>query len=229
MKVPLHTLNKLEIVRVFAPSHQVAWDRLYTEFKDIHSANIVNSYARNLQHGLSVLIYPHHKLWDRYSAVKNLDYDLRNSEEKWKTKIKLGDVDFILLKRPNKGGSWTPVSLIGLPPIDLLAAPVPPPRTSPPKGRSRTSKRSRPASSDSPSRDAKNHKTEAIQPPPSNSNPPDPNLPRPAIDPGVFHPSSFLSPKSQATNKNFTFGSSVPAFSLTTTSKPSSTSSLPLN
>ena len=161
MKVPVHIIRQLDIVRVFAPAHQVDFNKLYAEFGDIQSANLVFSYARNLKPGMSVFLYIPHQFYRRFKDIDTEAYNLRNGEEKWKTKIKFGTADLILLKKPKLGGSWTEVNLSNISPLDLHPDSSSfPGSSSPPKGRSR--KRSRREScneDDHEDRLAKSHRT----------------------------------------------------------------------
>jgi hypothetical protein len=158
MKVPVHIIKQLNIARVFSPAHQIDFNKLYAEFGDIQSANLVFSYARNLKPGMSVFLYIPHQFYRRFKDIDTVAYNLRNGEEKWKTKIKFGTSDLILLKKPKTGGSWTEVNLPNLSPLDLHPDSSSfPGSSSPPRGRSR--KRSRcDTSEDDQDRLAKSHK-----------------------------------------------------------------------
>ena len=159
MKVPFHIIKQLNIVRVFPPANQLDFNKLYAEFGNIQSANLVFSYARNLKPGTSVFLYIPHQFYRRFKDIDTEAYNLRNGEEKWKTKIKFGTSDLILLKKPKIGGSWTEVSLPDLSPLDLHQDSSSSSRaSSPPRGRSRKRSRSDTGSGDDQDRLAKSHK-----------------------------------------------------------------------
>ena len=224
MKVPRHILDRLHIVKVFPPAQQLQWNRLYAEFSDIQSANLVHSYARNLKPNTSVFIWVPHQFYQRFRVIKDEEYKLRKSREEWKTKIKFGTSDLVLMKRPKNGGSWSDVNLsdLPLPPIDILAG-ASSSSESPPKGRSR--KRTRLESSDDDddhTSDAKSLKPDQKSPKSTSSPPklsPEKTKPKSVVDPGSFLPSACHSPKSSAINKDYTFGSKIPFPTLTQASK----------
>jgi intergrase/recombinase len=177
MKVPVHIIRQLNIVRVFAPAHQIDFNKLYAEFGDIQSANLVFSYARNLKPGMSVFLYIPHQFYRRFKDIDTEAYNLRNGEEKWKTKIKFGTSDLILLKKPKTGGSWTEVNLSNLSPLDLHPDSSSfPGSSSPPKGRTRKRSRRDTSEDDQEDRIAKSHKLNEDE---ADEEPEDPNKPQP--------------------------------------------------
>ena len=240
MKVPVHIIRQLKIVKVFPPAHQLDFTRLYAEFGDIQSANLVFSYARNLKPGTSVFLYVPHQFYKRFQDVDNEAYKLRNSDEKWKTKIKFGSTDLILLKKPRNGGFWTEVNIDDLSPLDLQSS-LPPPAvsSSPPRGRKRSRadestgndelsskslKKNYPTPNDpfkKPDEDTSILPNPQPNPDPTQpqgdhdgpKSPPPINQAQQALDRGSFQPSACLSPRAQAVNKDFTFGTKIPTFS----------------
>jgi hypothetical protein len=242
MKVPLHIIRQLKIVKVFPPAHRLDFTRLYAEFSDIQSANLVFSYARNLKPGTSVFLYVPHQFYKRFQDVDNEAYKLRNSDEKWKTKIKFGSTDLILLKKPRNGGIWTEVNIDNLSPLDLHSTLQPPTvSSSPPRGRKRPRADE---STDNDELSSKSMKTADPTPEDPLKKPvdvgtsiplptpqPSPDLAQPqadhdqlktpppnnqtqqVLDRGSFQPSAYLSPRAQAINKDFTFGTKIPTFS----------------
>ena len=240
MKVPLHIIRQLKIVKVFPPAHQLDFTRLYAEFGDIQSANLVFSYARNLKPGTSVFLYVPHQFYKRFQDVDNEAYKLRNSDEKWKTKIKFGSTDLTLLKKPRNGGFWTEVNIDDLSPLDLQSSLQPPAvSSSPPRGRKRSRadestgndelsskslKKNYPTPNDpfkKPDEDTSTLPNPQPNPDPTQpqgdhdgpKSPPPNNQAQQALDRGSFQPYACLSPRAQAVNKDFTFGTKIPTFS----------------
>ena len=216
MKIPHHIADTIVITRVFPPAKQPSgWTTLYAEFSDASVPDLINQYATNLLPGRSVSIYVPHSLWPRFQVINTIAHSYRNGPIKYKTKIKYGLSDFVLLVKPKdqNTASWT------YPPLDL-----PPLRlsafdgnlsSSPPPGRTRLpSKRARSPSpgSDSTNRVNKAKQNDLERP---DSVPDDETENAGAIqktlnlqhDTGAFHPSACASPKASF-NKNFTFGAS---------------------
>ena len=152
MKIPKSITDLIFIKRTFSPAKQPnGWKTLYAEFDTISTSDLINQYVTNLLPGRSVSIYVPHSLFPRFSAVRDIEHSYRHGDKKFKTKVKYGTSDFVLLIKPrDTQAPWSYVSLSSLPPIVLSPFNGNPP-SSPPPGRCRlpSSKRSRSGSSDS--------------------------------------------------------------------------------
>jgi hypothetical protein len=118
MKVPDYILANLSIVRLFTPKNPSS-KRLYVEFKDQITADLVWSYAKNLQSGIKMKPWVPPQFHERFSAIDRHAYQLRNGSVKFKTSIKFGISDIIYMQKPIYGGYWTDVPLDSFPPIDF--------------------------------------------------------------------------------------------------------------
>lgn len=146
MNVPESILANLRIKKVFPPSQQSDFGRLYAEFSDNQSANLIFSYVKNLKQGTNVSMWIPPQFYQRFRALDEVAFKLRRSSENWRTKIKFGTSDLLLMKKPRIGGTWSSVDVTDLPPIDLQVQPILSLNASPPRGRHR--KRTRVESSD---------------------------------------------------------------------------------
>ena len=241
MKVPEHILSNLSIKRIFTPKNP-STHRLYVEFLDQITADLIWSYSRNLQSGMKVKLWVPPQFHDRFNAIDRHAYGLRTGSEKFRTSIKYGTSDFSYMTKPLVGGYWSDVSLYSFPPIDFSIGSAPA-SSSPPKGRQRKESHKRPRSPERDERASKNAKNDNddiatndadnlatndaediaknyaeelskidATVPGSGSSP----RFRPGNiipDLGKFLPSACLSPKSPSVNRDFTFGSRpTPAF-----------------
>ena len=113
-------------------------DRLYAEFEEESLVQYIYSFARFLSAGIHLHLYVPTSFFQRYLAIKNIEYPIRKAPGNYKTKIKFGFDDLILSKRCATDPSWITVHmpLDTLPPVDLTNAL--PPSHSPPIGRSRS-------------------------------------------------------------------------------------------
>ena len=125
MNVPESILNNLVINKVFPPaSQQLEWNTLYAEFDNDITSAVIQQFARNLQPGKRLPIYVPACLQLRFSQVNALAHQLRNGPNKHKRRVKYGDADFILLKKPREGiHPWVHSSLSSLPPLQLKPTP----------------------------------------------------------------------------------------------------------
>lgn len=145
MKIPTSITDKLVFNRIFPPAKQpTGWSTLYAEFQDTSYTELIQQYVRHLLPGKQVSMYVPHCLQPRFTAVGNIAHSYRNGDIKYKTKIKYGTSDFVLMVKPRfQNVPWTYISLANLPPLQLSSFDGNP-SSSPPPGRSRiTSKRVR--------------------------------------------------------------------------------------
>ena len=135
MKVPEVEIKKITVVRTFRPARQPDSNRLYAEFSDESTTNLINKYVRNLQPGSNVDIWIPPSLYQRFRDFDSACYNIRSGPEKVKAKVKYGEDDFILIKKSPLCHSWSRVIPDILSPFD----PNPPsylnPSGSPPIGR----------------------------------------------------------------------------------------------
>ena len=90
MNVPANVLQSLSFVKIFPPANQSTnWDRLYVEFQDCVTADLINRYAVNLKPGKTVSIYVPHGLYPRFNSIRDIAHTYRHGEIKHKTKIKI--------------------------------------------------------------------------------------------------------------------------------------------
>ena len=209
-------------------------DRLYAEFEEESLVQYIYSFARFLSAGIHLHLYVPTSFFQRYLAIKNIEYPIRKAPGNYKTKIKFGFDDLILSKRCATDPSWITVHmpLDTLPPVDLTN--TLPPSHSPPIGRSRSRvlKRKERSPLDS-SRDKMRKSTrsypllahadqtntsksvilstqeeENVKTPDNSMDGKTPTKSDPSVasakDHGSFQPSACVSPRT-ALNKNFTF------------------------
>ena len=148
----------------------------------------------------------------------------------------------ILLKKPRNGGIWTEVNMDNLSPLDLHSTLQPPAvSSSPPRGRKRSradestdndklsskSMKTADPTPEDPLKKPVDVGTSIPLPTPQPSldlaqpqadhdqlkTPPPNNQTQQVLDRGSFQPSAYLSPRAQAINKDFTFGTKIPTFS----------------
>ena len=146
MNIPEVTVKKMKIVKAFKPANcGVDNDKLYVEFEQESSVNIIHRFKRNLAAGLRIFPWFHPALYPRFKALDDKAYQLRKVEfPHHQTDIRYDSHDIALYKRLDKNHKWQKVTVDGLPDIcfdpDLLTKPT----GTPPKGRARlSSKRKR--------------------------------------------------------------------------------------
>ena len=157
MKVPDHILSNLSIKRIFTPKNS-STHRLYVEFEDQITADLIWSYSRNLQTGMKVKLWVPPQFHDRFHAIDRHAYGLRNGSEKFRTSIKYGTNDFSYMIKPLIGGYWSDVSLDSFPPVDFSIGSAPA-ASSPPRGRQRKESQKRARSPENDERATKNLKS----------------------------------------------------------------------
>ena len=97
----------MKILRTFRPSQQPDSDRLYAEFADLSSVNLINLYVRNLQPGTNVDIWIPPCLFQRFRDFDRLNYSIGKGPVNFKAKIKYGETVFVFVKKSPTCHSWT--------------------------------------------------------------------------------------------------------------------------
>ena len=128
MNIPKTTLDKMKITRAFRPSNNDDSDKLYVEFEDETSADIVRRYRLNLAPGVRIFSWYPPGLYQRYKALEEEAYRLRKVIEPYhQTDIRYESADIALYKRLDRNHRWQRVQVKGLPAIvfdpDLLVKP----------------------------------------------------------------------------------------------------------
>ena len=101
LKIPPSTIQTLDFVRIFPPAKQ-DWKVLYVEFGHEQQVETIFSYTKNiLKKDHRVLRWVPKQMYERFRAVENLAYNLRQ-EKGLKTRVKIGITDFILSTRDPK-------------------------------------------------------------------------------------------------------------------------------
>ena len=141
MKVPETEIKRMKIIRTFRPANQPLSNRLYAEFDDEYTVNLINKYVRNLRDSANIHIWIHPSLYERFCDFDTASYIIRKGPGNFKARVKYGETDFILIKKSPSCPSWTKVIPEKLSPFN----PTPPgytnPSLSPPIGRENRSKR----------------------------------------------------------------------------------------
>ena len=164
MRMPSSTVEELlsSITKVWNPTDEENWDKLYVEFKDEKSVKVCFTYCKYMRNKDSqILQFFPQEFRDQYRTLDSIAYKLRNPENrheaKFKTRYRFGELGLELEKRHPEQRNWTKVHVHHLPPVDLNPVPFPTASNSPPSERSRNQKRPRP-SQNSPTSE-KNEKT----------------------------------------------------------------------
>ena len=119
MNIREDEFNTLEIKKIFPPAKE-GWDKLYVEFRNQISVNTIYRYAKYLRKDQRLVPYIPHQFYDRYRAMERIAYELRHSEPKYKTRVKMGSSDLILYKKKPGESTWTVLtSPTGLPAVRL--------------------------------------------------------------------------------------------------------------
>ena len=145
MNIPESTVTKKKIVKAFKPANTEETEKLYVEFEDESSVNILNRYRRNLAAGLRIFPWFPPALYPRFKALDDESYQIRKVRQPFhQTDIRYEGNDIVLYKRLNKSYRWEKAEVLGLPEVCLDPALIVRPTTTPPRGRNRTnSKRKR--------------------------------------------------------------------------------------
>ena len=128
------------------------------------------------------------QLQDRNDRIKDVEYQLRIGENKYKTRIRNGVMDLILEKKNKDERAWTKVNVENLPPVDLSRTSSQPSISiSPAEGRKRNSKRPR-STPTPPTKDRKSAKIDDVNEDSSK------NTPTKPWDVGMFAVTNARSP-----------------------------------
>ena len=169
MKVPHHILSNLSIQRIFTPKNPNT-NRLYVEFADQITADLIWSFSVNLLPGRRVKLWIPPQFYERFKAIDFHAFNLRTGSEKFKTSIKFGNSDFAYMRKPLFGGPWVDVPMDSFPPIDFSIGSTSS-SSSPPRGRQRQESLKRPRSLESDELDPrKSSKTSPVEYPPNAGN-----------------------------------------------------------
>ena len=144
MKASNEYLSTISIERVFSP-RQDSFNRIYAKFSDQQSVDYIWSLTKNLASETKVFQWIPPEFYQRFRAIDEAAFHLRKGPEKYKTKIRFGNDDLLLMKKA-KFGRWINETLISLPPVELSPK-LPTPTQSPPQGRPRLESTKRPKSS----------------------------------------------------------------------------------
>ena len=109
MKIPESKIKSLKITRVFRSTTHP--NRLYAEFEEESVVHYIYSFARFLSHGIHLHMYIPHSFFQRYLAIKNIEYPIRKAPGNIKTKIKFGIDDLFLIKRDPTDAHWITVPM----------------------------------------------------------------------------------------------------------------------
>ena len=129
MNIPETTVTKnMSIVRVFRPASNEDNEKLYVEFENEASVNIVHRYKKNLAQGLRIFPWFSPALYARFKALSDEAYQIRKVRQPFhQTDIRYESTDIALYKRIDRTYRWQKCEVEGLPDIcidpDLLTRP----------------------------------------------------------------------------------------------------------
>ena len=120
MKVGGEVFDGLEVEKIFPPAKE-NWNTLYVEFTSETSVSILYNYSRNLRKNQRLVPYIPKQFYSRYRTLESAAYNLRHSDVKYKTRVRMGSTDLVLWKKKPSESFWTPVQLptTGLSQVDL--------------------------------------------------------------------------------------------------------------
>ena len=126
MKVNEEEFNELGIEKVFAPAANENWNTLYIKFTSQSSVSKLYSFARNLKNQMRLIPYIPKQFFNKYKELEGQAYQLRHSETKYKTRVRMGVSDLVLYKRKPQESSWkihpssSPTCSVQVEPTDSL-------------------------------------------------------------------------------------------------------------
>ena len=125
MKMLPSDIDKLNFVRIFPPAKE-EWNVLYVEFGSDQEVDTVFSHTRMMVKKDHRLIrWTPKQMFDRFRGIQSLAYTIRQ-EEGLKTRVKIGQTDFLLSTRSPNSSFWHSRTLpSNLPDIDLEQSPPP--------------------------------------------------------------------------------------------------------
>ena len=138
MKMYPTEIEKLDIVKVFAPPGQIDWNTLYVERgSEYQVAKVFKHTKYMMKSDHRVLHWFPSQMKERREAIEKIAFDIREAgrADKVRTRLRVGREDLELSTKLS-GGKWRRESLpFDLPPIDFTYSPSPAPSSSPPPGR----------------------------------------------------------------------------------------------
>ena len=135
MTVSGAVFDKMEVEKIFPPAKE-DWDMLYVKFASESSVHTIYKYSRHLKHKQRLVPYIPKHFFPRYKGLESLAYNLRHSESKFKTRVKMGISDLVLYKRKPNEYSWTAIPTpTSIPQVVLTEASIYYQPSSPPPGR----------------------------------------------------------------------------------------------
>ena len=136
LKISRSTVEKMKIEKIFPPASAKddhLW--LYVTFESEASVQKIYEKTRIMRKESRILTYIPKEFHNRFGAIREIGDTIR-SEEKFKTRIKMGFTDLQLHKKEGSAGKWVKVPLpSGLPPIELGVSPTKSDSGSPAPGR----------------------------------------------------------------------------------------------
>ena len=146
LKIQKTEIEKLLISKVWKQNKD-NFDILYVKFEEESSVNLCYRHSprmRKDEDDVRLVRYTPPQLLDRKDRLRDAEYQLRNGDIKYKTRIRNGVTDLILEKKTKAERSWTKVNVENLPLVDFSRTSSQPSISrSPAEGRKRTSKRPR--------------------------------------------------------------------------------------
>ena len=98
MKVSYEVIEEMIIEKVFPPA-RADWNTLYVKFYSESSVHKLYSHARNMRADLRLVPYIPKQFYNKYRDLESQAYQLRHSEARYKTRIKMVINDLVLYKR----------------------------------------------------------------------------------------------------------------------------------
>ena len=114
-------MDVLKINRVFYAANNPQWNNLYVEFADTASVSTCYRFAKNLKPGRRIFPYIAKMFYNRYKALDKHAYNLHHSSNHYKTRIRFGINDIVLLKCLPGQNYWSYTSYDNLPPVEIPA------------------------------------------------------------------------------------------------------------
>ena len=119
MRMKEEDISALNISQVFYAVKNPVWNTLYVEFSDEESLSSCYKFAKNLKPGRRLFQYIPRMFLNRYKALNNHAYNLRHSSHQFKTRIRFGIDDILLLKCKPGESTWSCTTHANLPPVEV--------------------------------------------------------------------------------------------------------------
>ena len=107
MRMKEEDMDALNISKVFYAVNNPSWKNLYIEFSDEVSVSTCYRFANNLKPGRRIFQYIPKMFYNRYKALDRHAYNLRHSSHHYKTRIRFGNDDIVLMKSLPGQNLWT--------------------------------------------------------------------------------------------------------------------------